>query len=79
MDEFKGLKVSNEFRQFAIRNWDNTGTRKIDDIFGPYLPYQLTMLSRQEEYLRALNVPFITTSQDSGYRIWKEQKAEHIR
>jgi hypothetical protein len=79
MDRFKGLDVCNEYKGDLVRQWRNTGTRKVDDIFGPYHPYQQVMLRDQEDYLRALDVPFITTTQDSGYRIWKEQKAEHIR
>ena len=79
MSTFKGVTVSNEYNGSKIRSWDITGAREVDDIFGPYQPYQLAMLGTQEDYLRGLDVPFITTCQNNQYTIWKEKRAEHVR
>ena len=79
MPTFKGSKITNEYKGDLIRQWENNGSRKVDDIFGPYKPYQLTMLKGTEDYLKDLNVPFITTCTNNEYSVWKEQKAEHVR
>lgn len=79
METFKGFEVVNEHDGDVIRQWDNNGQRKIDDIFGPYLSFHVAILQKQEQYLKDLDVPFITTETDEGKYIWKEQKAEHVR
>ena len=79
MDTFKGLSISYSYKPDVIRNWNNSDTKKVDDIFGPYKMYQLNMLHSQEAYLEGMDIPFITTNDSNGYRIWKEKKAEHVR
>jgi len=75
MDTFKGLSISHSYKPDAIRIIED----RVDDIFGPYKMYQLNMLHSQEAYLEGMDIPFITTNDSNGYRIWKEKKAEHVR
>jgi len=81
--KFRGMNVSNAHEPEKIRQWVNNGSRIVDDIFGPYYSYRrdIARLKRQEAYLVNLRVPFITTmwGKPLQYKIWKEQKAPHIR
>lgn len=76
---FMGETVVSEYKGDKIRNWFLNNTRKVDDIFGPYFIFQKTILEKQEQYLKRLGVPFITTVFNHQYRIWKEQKVEHVK
>ena len=80
METFKGLKVTNEYKGDQVKQWQNNGTREIDNIFGPYLDTrtEIDILIKQEKYLENLNIPFITTVLNGNYMIWKEKKAPHV-
>ena len=81
MEKFMGMDVTNEYNGVKIRTWLLNKTRKIDDIFGPYINTrkELNYLEKQEAFLQSNNVPFITTEHNKTYTIWKEQKADHVR
>ena len=79
MTQFLENKIVNEYRGGKIRNWLLNGTRKIDDIFGPYLPTENDILEKQDDYLIKLKVPFITTENMNLRCIWKEQKVAHVK
>jgi len=51
METFKGLKVTNEYKGDQVKQWQNNGTREIDNIFGPYLDTraEIELLIKQEK------------------------------
>ena len=70
---FRGQEITNSHNASIIKMWDINKAKKVDDIVNG------KNVTKWEDYFISLNTPFITTVQGKQYKIWKEQRAEHVK